>query len=63
MSGAGSEVNALAPGIRATGLNAWAAEAGGDPAEAAHEAVRPARLSDEGPTGAFFSWGGTAVPW
>ncbi|WP_253829074.1 SDR family NAD(P)-dependent oxidoreductase [Prauserella aidingensis] len=63
LSGDGFKVNALAPGIRATELNARAAEAGGDPAEAALAAVRLARLSDDGPTGAFFSWDGTAVPW
>jgi NAD(P)-dependent dehydrogenase (short-subunit alcohol dehydrogenase family) len=59
----GFKVNALAPGLRATGLNLRAAAAGGDPAEAARGAVRLALLPDEGPTGAFFSWDGTPVPW
>ncbi|USX52895.1 SDR family oxidoreductase [Lentzea sp. HUAS12] len=58
----GFKVNALAPGLRATDLNARAA-AGGDPAEAAAGAVRLALLPDDGPTGGFFSWDGTAVPW
>ncbi|MFD5827522.1 SDR family oxidoreductase [Lentzea sp. NPDC060358] len=58
----GFKVNALAPGLRATDLNARAA-AGGDPAEAAEGAVRLALLPDDGPTGAFFSWDGTPVPW
>ena len=34
------KVNALAPGLRATNLNSRAAEHGGDPAEAAAQAVR-----------------------
>ncbi|WP_328388513.1 SDR family oxidoreductase [Streptomyces sp. NBC_00400] len=59
----GFKVNALAPGIRATDLNPRAAAAGGDPAEAAHGAVRLALLPDDGPTGGFFSWDGTPVPW
>lgn len=59
----GFKVNALAPGLRATDLNARAASTGGDPAEAARAAVRLALLPDEGPTGAFFSWDGTPVPW
>ncbi|MDQ0777156.1 NAD(P)-dependent dehydrogenase (short-subunit alcohol dehydrogenase family) [Streptomyces aurantiacus] len=59
----GFKVNALAPGLRATDLNTRAAASGGDPAEAAREAVRLALLPDEGPTGAFFSWDGTSVPW
>ncbi|MGP2437460.1 SDR family oxidoreductase [Streptomyces sp. JW3] len=58
----GVKVNALAPGLRATDLNARAA-AGGDPAEAAAGAVRLALLPDDGPSGAFFSWDGTPVPW
>lgn len=58
----GFKVNALAPGLRATDLNAWAA-AGGDPAEAAQGALRLAMLPDDGPTGGFFSWDGTPVPW
>ncbi|GAA2682252.1 SDR family oxidoreductase [Streptomyces lunalinharesii] len=59
----GFKVNALAPGLRATDLNSRAAEAGGDPAEAARGAVRLALLPDDGPTGGFFSWDGTPVPW
>ncbi|UJB39738.1 SDR family oxidoreductase [Streptomyces sp. A1-5] len=59
----GFKVNALAPGLRATDLNSRAASAGGDPAEAAAGAVRLALLPDDGPTGAFFSWDGTPVPW
>ena len=59
----GFKVNALAPGMRATDLNSRAAEAGGEPAEAAQGAVRLALLPDDGPTGAFFSWDGTPVPW
>lgn len=57
------KVNALAPGLRATGLNRRAAELGGDPAEAAAQAVRLARLPDDGPSGGFFSWDGTVAPW
>ena len=56
-------VNALAPGLRATGLNPRAAAAAGDPAEAAEGAVRLATLDDDGPTGGFFSWDGSPVPW
>jgi len=56
-------VNAVAPGLRRTGLNARAAEAGGDPAEGAAGAVRLALLPDDGPSGQFFSWDGTRVPW
>ncbi|MFF0628483.1 SDR family oxidoreductase [Streptomyces sp. NPDC004296] len=59
----GFKVNALAPGLRATDLNPRAAAAGGDPVEAAREAVRLALLPDDGPTGGFFSWDGTPVPW
>jgi NAD(P)-dependent dehydrogenase (short-subunit alcohol dehydrogenase family) len=59
----GIKVNALAPGLRRTGLNATAAASGGDPAEAAAGAVRLALLPDNGPTGEFFSWDGTPVPW
>lgn len=33
------------------------------PAEAARGAVRLALLPDDGPTGGFFSWDGTPVPW
>jgi NAD(P)-dependent dehydrogenase (short-subunit alcohol dehydrogenase family) len=59
----GFRVNALAPGLRATNLNARAAASGGDPAEAAAGAVRLALLPDDGPTGEFFSWDGTTAPW
>ncbi|WP_328329929.1 MULTISPECIES: SDR family oxidoreductase [unclassified Streptomyces] len=59
----GFKVNALAPGLRATDLNPRAAAAGGDPAEAARGALRLALLPDDGPTGGFFSWDGTPVPW
>ncbi len=57
------KVNALAPGLRATDLNSRAATASGDPAEAAQGAVRLALLPEDGPTGEFFSWDGTPVPW
>jgi NAD(P)-dependent dehydrogenase (short-subunit alcohol dehydrogenase family) len=63
LAGEGFKVNALAPGLRATDLNALAAASGGDPAEAAAGAVRLALLPDDGPTGEFFSWDGTTVPW
>jgi NAD(P)-dependent dehydrogenase (short-subunit alcohol dehydrogenase family) len=59
----GFKVNALAPGLRATNLNARAASSDGDPAEAAAGALRLALLPDDGPTGKFFSWDGTDVPW
>ncbi len=59
----GFKVNALAPGLRRTDLNARAADSDGDPAEAAAGAVRLAVLPDDGPTGEFFSWDGTSVPW
>jgi NAD(P)-dependent dehydrogenase (short-subunit alcohol dehydrogenase family) len=59
----GIKVNALAPGLRRTDLNATAAASDGDPAEAAAAAVRLALLRDDGPTGEFFSWDGTPVPW
>lgn len=59
----GFKVNALAPGLRATDLNPRAAAAAGDPAEAAQGALRLALLPDDGPTGGFFSWDGTPVPW
>lgn len=57
------KVNALAPGLRATNLNSRAAQYGGDPAEAATEAVRLALLPEEGPTAGFFSWDGTVAAW
>jgi NAD(P)-dependent dehydrogenase (short-subunit alcohol dehydrogenase family) len=59
----GIKVNALAPGLRRTGLNAAAAASDGDPAEAAAGAIRLAMLPDDGPSGEFFSWDGSAVPW
>jgi NAD(P)-dependent dehydrogenase (short-subunit alcohol dehydrogenase family) len=59
----GFKVNALAPGLRRTDLNERAAASDGDPAEAAAGAVRLALLPDDGPTGEFFSWDGTRVPW
>jgi hypothetical protein len=39
-----------------------AAASDGDPVEAAAGAVRLALLPDDGPTGQFFSWDGSAVP-
>jgi NAD(P)-dependent dehydrogenase (short-subunit alcohol dehydrogenase family) len=60
---AGVKVNALAPGLRATDLNAFATANGGDPAEAAKGAVRLALLPDDGPSGGFFSWDGSPAPW
>jgi NAD(P)-dependent dehydrogenase (short-subunit alcohol dehydrogenase family) len=57
------KVNALAPGLRATNLNGRAAEHGGDPAEAAVQAVRLALLADDGPTAGFFSWDGSVAAW
>jgi NAD(P)-dependent dehydrogenase (short-subunit alcohol dehydrogenase family) len=59
----GFKVNALAPGLRRTDLNARAAESDGDPAEAAAGAVRLALLPDDGPTGQFVSWDGSVLPW
>ena len=59
----GFRVNALAPGLRATDLNERAAASDGDPAEAAAGAVRLAMFPDDGPTGEFFSWDGSPVPW
>lgn len=58
----GIKVNALAPGRRATDL-VPGITGGGDPAEAARGAVRLALLPDDGPTGGFYSWDGTPVPW
>ena len=57
------KVNALAPGLRATNLNSRAAEHGGDPAEAAAQAVELALLPQDGPTAGFFSWDGTVAAW
>ncbi|RPE46247.1 NADP-dependent 3-hydroxy acid dehydrogenase YdfG [Streptomyces sp. Ag109_O5-1] len=62
LAGDGIKVNALAPGRRATDL-VPGITGGGDPAEAARGAVRLALLPDDGPTGGFFSWDGTPVPW
>ncbi len=62
-AGDGIKVNALAPGLRRTDLNATAAASGGDPAEAAAGALRLALLPGDGPSGEFFSWDGTPVPW
>lgn len=61
----GFKVNALAPGARRTNLNGPARNSprAGDPAEGAAGAVRLALLPDDGPTGGFFSWDGTPVPW
>ncbi|MGW6601271.1 SDR family NAD(P)-dependent oxidoreductase [Streptomyces sp. NPDC055036] len=59
----GIKVNALAPGLRRTGLNATTAADAGDPAEAAAAAVRLALIGDDGPTGTFVNWDGTPVPW
>jgi NAD(P)-dependent dehydrogenase (short-subunit alcohol dehydrogenase family) len=61
----GFKVNALAPGLRRTGLYGpgRAPSGAGDPAEGAAGAVRLALLPDDGPTGGFFSWDGTPVPW
>jgi len=61
----GFKVNALAPGARRTDLNgpARTSSRAGDPAEGAAGAVRLALLPDDGPTGGFFSWDGTTVPW
>jgi NAD(P)-dependent dehydrogenase (short-subunit alcohol dehydrogenase family) len=63
LAGDGFKVNALAPGLRATNLNARAAASEGDPAEAAAAAVQLALVDDDGPTGKFFSWDGTFAPW
>ena len=63
LAGDGIKVNALAPGLRRTDLNATAAASDGDPAEAAAGAVRLALMPDDGPSGGFFSWDGTPVPW
>jgi NAD(P)-dependent dehydrogenase (short-subunit alcohol dehydrogenase family) len=62
----GFKVNALAPGARRTDLNGPGrpvSSRAGDPAEGAAGAVRLALLPDDGPTGGFFSWDGSAVPW
>ncbi|MEV6423948.1 SDR family NAD(P)-dependent oxidoreductase [Streptomyces sp. NPDC051662] len=62
----GIKVNAFAPGLRRTGLNATTATTaadGGDPAEAAAAVVRLALIGDDGPTGTFVNWDGAPVPW
>jgi NAD(P)-dependent dehydrogenase (short-subunit alcohol dehydrogenase family) len=59
----GFRINAMAPGLRRTELNDRAANADGDPAEAAEGAVRLALLPDDGPTGQFLSWDGSPLPW
>ncbi len=61
----GFKVNALAPGARRTDLNGPARNSptAGDPAEGAAGAVHLALLPDDGPSGGFFSWDGTPVPW
>ena len=66
LAGEGFKVNALAPGARRTelmGPAGLASPRAGDPAEGATGAVRLALLPDDGPTGGFFSWDGTTVPW
>jgi len=59
----GIKVNALAPGLRATDLNALASASSADPAEGAAGAVWLALLPNDGPTGGFFSFDGSAIPW
>jgi NAD(P)-dependent dehydrogenase (short-subunit alcohol dehydrogenase family) len=56
-------VNALAPGVRATNLNPYAAASDQDPAEAAEAILRLAQIPDDGPSGVLFSYDGTPVPW
>ena len=66
LAGDGFKVNALAPGARRTELMGPAglvSARAGDPAEGAAGAVRLALLPGDGPTGGFFSWDGTPVPW
>jgi NAD(P)-dependent dehydrogenase (short-subunit alcohol dehydrogenase family) len=63
LAGEGFKVNAVAPGLRATDLNARAAASDGDPAEGAAGAVRLALLPDDGPNGTFVSWDGAPMPW
>ena len=66
LAGDGFKVNVLAPGARRTelmGPAGLASPRAGDPAEGAAGAVRLALLPDDGPTGGFFSWDGTPVPW
>jgi NAD(P)-dependent dehydrogenase (short-subunit alcohol dehydrogenase family) len=59
----GIKVNSLAPGLRATGLNAMASASDADPAEGAAGAVWLAMLPEDGPTGGFFSFDGSTIPW
>jgi NAD(P)-dependent dehydrogenase (short-subunit alcohol dehydrogenase family) len=59
----GIKVNALAPGLRATDLNSLASASNADPAEGAAGAVWLALLPDDGPTGGFFSFDGSTIPW
>jgi NAD(P)-dependent dehydrogenase (short-subunit alcohol dehydrogenase family) len=59
----GFKVNALAPGLRATDLNARAAASDNDPAVGAAGAVRLALLPDDAPTGYYYSWLGVPMPW
>jgi NAD(P)-dependent dehydrogenase (short-subunit alcohol dehydrogenase family) len=59
----GIKVNALAPGLRATGLNAMASASDADPAEGAAGAVWLALLPEDGPTGGFFSYDGSPIAW
>lgn len=63
LAGERIKVNAPSPGLRATRLNAQAAAAGGDPAEAAAAVVRLAELPDDGPSGTLFSYDGSIAPW
>lgn len=63
LSNEGIKVNALAPGLRATKLNARTAAGGGDPAEAAAGALRLILMEDDGPTGQLFSWDGSVAAW
>jgi NAD(P)-dependent dehydrogenase (short-subunit alcohol dehydrogenase family) len=59
----GIKVNSLAPGLRATDLNAMASASDADPAEGAAGAVWLALLPEDGPTGGFFSFDGSAIAW
>lgn len=57
----GIQVNALAPGARATNLNS--SNRGGDAAEGAAGIVKLLQLPADGPTGTLFSYDGTVAPW
>ncbi|MFD3525383.1 SDR family NAD(P)-dependent oxidoreductase [Streptomyces sp. NPDC058653] len=59
----GIKVNAVAPGLRHTDLNANAVAAVADPAEAARAVVRLALIDDDGPSGTYVNFDGTPVPW